>query len=111
MQWLLLTGAIGVEVCATLALRASDGFTRVTWAAVTVAGYLLAFVLLSQVLRLGMPVGVAYAIWSGVGVALTAVAGKFLWDDPLTPFMGLGILLIIGGVALVQSGTPSHGGG
>jgi small multidrug resistance pump len=108
MQWVLLASAICVEVCATLALRASDGFTKLAWSAATVFGYLLAFVLLSQVLKLGMPVGIAYAVWSGVGVALTAIAGKILWDDPLTSSMGLGILLIIVGVALVQSGTHSH---
>ncbi|MGH3661365.1 MAG: DMT family transporter [Micromonosporaceae bacterium] len=108
MQWVLLASAIFVEVCATLALRASDGFTKLGWSAATVCGYLLAFVLLSQVLKLGMPVGIAYGVWSGVGVALTAVAGKLLWDDPLTYSMALGILLIIFGVALVQSGAPSH---
>ncbi|CAN5783913.1 multidrug efflux SMR transporter [soil metagenome] len=105
MIWLILGGAILCEVSGTLAMRASEGFTRLGWLGVTLVGYLISFTLLAQVLKMGMPVGIAYGIWAACGVALTAVAGKVLWDDPLTPVMGVGIVLIIGGVLLVELGS------
>lgn len=107
MQWLLLSAAILTEVGGTLAMRASDGFTKPPWLAATAVGYVIAFVLLAQVLKLGMPVGVAYGVWAAIGVALTAVAGKLLWDDPLTLTMGLGIVFIMFGVVLVESGAEA----
>lgn len=103
--WLLLLGAIAAEIVGTLSLRASDGLTRLPWLGGTAVGYVLAFVLLAQVLKLGMPVGIAYGIWAGLGVAITAVAGRLIWDDPLTWTMALGIVLIIGGVLLVETGS------
>jgi small multidrug resistance pump len=105
MMWLVLGAAIAAELVGTLAMRASEGFTRLPWLAVTAIGYVVAFVLLAQVLKLGMPVGIAYGIWSGVGVAITAVAGRVIWDDPLTLTMAVGIALIIGGVLLVETGS------
>ena len=105
MTWLLLMGAIAAELVGTLSLRASDGLTRLPWVAATVIGYVISFVLLAQVLKLGLPVGIAYGIWAALGVAITAVAGRLIWDDPLTVTMGLGIVLIIGGVLLVETGA------
>lgn len=109
MTWILLGSAIVTEVAGTLALRASEGLTRLPWVLATVAGYIAAFALLAQVLRLGMPVGVAYGIWAAVGVALTAIAGRLLWADPLTPVMGMGIALIMAGVLLVEVGAQPSG--
>ncbi|MEU1824926.1 SMR family transporter [Streptomyces abikoensis] len=65
--WLLLAGAIGAEVTATVALRASDGLSRPLASAVVVAGYVTAFFLLSRVLARGLELGVAYGIWSACG--------------------------------------------
>jgi small multidrug resistance pump len=107
VTWFLLGLAIVSEVAGTLSLRASDGLSRVSWAAATLVGYIIAFALLAQVLKLGMPVGVAYGIWAAIGVALTALAGRVLWGDPLTPVMGLGIALIAGGVLLVELGSKA----
>ncbi len=76
--------------------------------AVVVVGYVAAFVGLSVVLRWGMPLAVAYGIWGAVGVALTALLGAVLFDDPLTWPMILGILLIMIGVGLVEAGRPHH---
>jgi small multidrug resistance pump len=73
--------------------------------ALTGLGYLVSFTLLAQVLKMGMPVGIAYGIWAAVGVAVTAVAGRLIWDDPLTWTMALGIALIMGGVLLVEPGA------
>ena len=108
MTWALLTGAILTEVAGTLALRASEGFSKLVPSLIVVAGYIVSFVLLAIVLDRGLPVGVAYAIWAGIGVALVAILGKFLFDDPLTALSALGIALIIAGVVLVESAAEAH---
>ncbi|MFV8164114.1 DMT family transporter [Mycobacterium sp. 134] len=109
-MWLALTGAILVEVFATLALRASDGFRRKVWVVPVVAGYVMSFYLLWLALSLGVPVGIAYGIWTACGVALVAVIAKFLFKDPLTPVMMLGIALIVSGVFTIElAGVgPAH---
>ncbi|OBJ70732.1 multidrug efflux SMR transporter [Mycobacterium sp. 1274756.6] len=108
--WLLLAGAIAFEVCATLSLRASEGFTRLVWAGPVVVGYAVSFALLALVLKRGMPVGVAYGVWSGVGVAATAVAARFLFDDPFTWLMAAGVALIGAGVFLLEFGATTGAG-
>ncbi|KOX11294.1 multidrug efflux SMR transporter [Nocardiopsis sp. NRRL B-16309] len=104
-QWLFLLTAILLEVTATLSLRAA--LDHPGWFAVVGLGYLGAFVALSHVLRLGMGVGVAYGVWAATGVALTAVLATFLFGDPLTASMGLGIALVIGGVLCVELGSQA----
>src|SRR5215218_2305845 len=101
-MWLALAGAILVEVVATLALRASDGFRKKAWIAPIVAGYLVSFYLLWVSLGLGMPVGIAYGVWSACGVALVAVIARFLFAEPLTWMMAAGIALIVGGVLMIE---------
>ena len=93
-MWLALAGAILVEVAATLSLRASDGFRKKAWIVPIIVGYLLSFYLLWVSLGLGMPVGIAYGVWSACGVALVAVLARFLFKEPLTLMMGLGLSLI-----------------
>ncbi|MFZ4893688.1 DMT family transporter [Plantibacter sp. Mn2098] len=105
MTWLLLAGAIVTEVAATLSLSASKGFTRKRWIAPVVIGYLTAFSLLAVVLAEGMPVGVAYGVWAACGVALTAILSRVLFKEPLTWVMSVGIVLIVGGVLLVEFGA------
>jgi small multidrug resistance pump len=100
--WYLLAGAILAEVCGTLALRASDGFSRVLPSAIVVVGYGTSFFLLSRCLKAGMRLGTAYAVWSSLGIVLIATAGRFLFDDPVTTRMMFGIGFIIVGVVLVQ---------
>jgi small multidrug resistance pump len=101
-MWLTLAGAIVVEVFATLSLRASNGFAKKVWIAPVVIGYLASFVLLSVTLSLGMPVGVAYGVWSAAGVALIAVIARLVFAEPLTPLMMAGIGLIIAGVLTIE---------
>lgn len=101
--WILLIGAITVEVAGTLALRASQD--RSAWLALVVTGYAGSFVLLTLVLRAGMPVGVAYGIWGAAGTALTAMLAAVLFGDPFTWPIVAGIALIIGGVLLVELGS------
>ena len=105
---LALAGAILVEVFATLSLRASDGFRKKAWVVPVVAGYLASFYLLWVSLGLGMPVGIAYGVWSACGVALVAVIARFLFDEPLTWLMGFGIALIIGGVLTIEMVGAAH---
>ncbi|MER7419471.1 multidrug efflux SMR transporter [Micromonospora peucetia] len=102
-QWLYLTGAIGLEVTGTLALRAANDHSG--WIALVVVGYILSFVFLSAVLREGMPVGVAYGIWAASGVTLTALLAALLFGDALTWLMGLGFAVIVAGVLLVELGS------
>ncbi|MGW0160920.1 DMT family transporter [Mycobacterium sp. NPDC003323] len=107
-MWLALAGAIAMEVVATLSLRASEGFRRRRWIAPVAAGYLVSFYLLWLSLSLGMPVGVAYGIWTACGVALVAVAARVLFRDPLTWRMLAGIALIIAGVLTIEMGGVGH---
>jgi small multidrug resistance pump len=102
-NWVLLGAAIVIEVAATLSLRASQD--QSAWLVVVVAGYLAAFVLLTMVLRTGMPVGVAYGIWGALGTAGTAVLAAIIFSDPFTWPIVAGIALIIAGVLLVEIGS------
>ena len=101
---MILFLAILSEVVGTVALKASDGFARLG-PSVVVVGYGLSFYLLALALK-QIPLGVAYAIWSGLG---TAVAGILLWRESLN-LAGVGILLIIAGVVLLNvfSGASAH---
>ena len=101
-MWLALTGAILFEVMGTVALRASDGFRKRRWIIPVSVGYLASFYLLWLTLSLGMYVGIAYGVWTACGVALVAVVARFLFDEPLTWLMGLGIALIIAGVLTIE---------
>lgn len=104
MQYLLLFCAIVVEVIATLSLRGAATGRNGLYVVVAV-GYLLAFTMLAGSLRLGMPLGVAYGIWAAAGVALTAVAARYFFNEPLTRRMIGGIGLILVGVLLIELGA------
>lgn len=109
MSWLYLAIAILAEVTATSSLKASQGFTRLWPSVVVVVGYAFAFFLLSLTLR-AIPVGVAYVIWSGVGIVLVTVVGWLAYGQRLDPPSLLGIGLIILGVAVLKlfSGAADH---
>ncbi len=107
MYW-ALAGAIVFEVFATLALRASEGFRKKAWIAPIVVGYLASFYLLWLTLALGMPVGIAYGVWTACGVALVAVIARFVFTEPLTWLMALGIALVIGGVLTIELAGVAH---
>jgi small multidrug resistance pump len=107
-MWFVLAMAIGVEVFATLGLRASDGFRKKAWIAPVVAGYLASFYLLWLTLALGMPVGIAYGVWTACGVALVAVIARYFFGDPLTLKMLIGIALVIGGVLTIELAGVVH---
>lgn len=99
--WLYLSVAIVSEVIATSALKAADGFTRPLPSLVVVAGYATAFWFLSLTLRT-MPVGIAYAVWSGVGIALIALIGWLVFGQTLDAPALLGLALIVAGVVVLS---------
>ncbi|SFI38774.1 SMR family transporter [Nitrosomonas sp. Nm34] len=108
-QWILLSLAILSEVIATSFLKATEGFTRFWPSLVVVVGYLLAFYLLSLTLKI-IPVGIAYAIWSGAGVVLIAIIGWLFLEQSLDIPAIIGLLLIVAGVLIINvfSKTVSH---
>ncbi|HEY9413511.1 MAG TPA: multidrug efflux SMR transporter [Pseudonocardia sp.] len=105
--WVLLGGAIVSEVCATISLKISDGFSRLGPAVVVVVGYLASFVLLGMVLKRGMSVGVAYGVWSACGVALVALIGVAFLEEGLTWVQVGGLVLVILGVVAIEAGAPA----
>jgi small multidrug resistance pump len=107
-MWWALTGAILIEVVATLSLRASDGFRRKAWLLPVIAGYVASFYLLWVALSLGMPVGIAYGVWTACGVALVAILARFMFSEPLTPMMAAGIALIVAGVLTIEMAGAVH---
>ncbi|MDC0675057.1 DMT family transporter [Nannocystis radixulma] len=105
MGYLFLAGAIVCEVIATAFLRYTSGERAVWWAyPIVVGGYVLAFVALSLALGRGLPLGLAYAIWAGVGVVLVAIVSRVAFAERLTPAQLLGVALVVGGVVLLELG-------
>jgi len=99
--WLFLSLAIVSEVFATSALKASDGFTKLGPSVAVAVGYGAAFYLLSLTLR-AIPVGIAYAVWSGVGIVLVSAIAWVLFDQRLDGPALLGISLILAGVVVLN---------
>jgi small multidrug resistance pump len=106
--WPPLLVAIALEVSATLSLRAAEGFTHPLWLILVVLGYTGSLWLLSVVLDRGMPVGVAYGIWSAIGVVLTAILGSVLFGELLGPVQIVGVGVIVVGVLLVELGSHTR---
>ena len=109
MPWLYLILAVAAETVGTSALKASEGFTRTIPSLVVPVAYSASFWLLATVLRT-VPVGVAYAIWSGLGVILIAVIGRVVFGQRLDGPALLGMALIVVGIVVMQlfSDTTGH---
>lgn len=101
MKWFYLVIAIIAEVIATSALKPSAGFTRIIPSIVVVIGYGVAFFLLSLTLK-SLPIGIVYAIWSGVGIALISFIGFFVFKQKLDFPAIIGIIFIIIGVIVIK---------
>jgi len=101
--------AILSEVIATTSLKFSEGFTKLIPSVIVVIGYGLSFYLLSLSLKV-FPIGIAYAIWSGVGLVLTVIAGILIWRETLDWARVIGIILIILGIVVINlfSGVTTH---
>ena len=97
----ILFFAVLTEVAATTSLKFSEGFTKLVPSIIVVVGYGLSFYLLSITLKV-MPIGIAYALWSGIGITLTVLAGKIIWNESLDWARILGIVLIIAGILVIN---------
>jgi small multidrug resistance pump len=93
--------AVLSEVTATTALKLSEGFTKFVPSLVVVAGYGLSFYLLSLSLKV-IPIGTAYALWSGIGIVLTVIIGIMFWQEQMDWARGIGIALIIIGILVIN---------
>ena len=93
--------AVLSEVTATTALKFSEGFTKLVPSVIVVVGYGLSFYLLSLALKV-MPIGIAYALWSGIGIVLTVIAGMVLWRESLDWARAIGIVLIMAGILIIN---------
>lgn len=100
-SWLFLGVAIIAEVVATSSLKASDGFTKLWPSLVVILGYAIAFYFLSLTLRV-IPVGIAYAIWAGLGILLISLVGFLVFGQKLDFASLLGMALIVAGVMVIK---------
>ncbi|MEJ2889656.1 DMT family transporter [Actinomycetospora aeridis] len=98
----LLAATIVCEVLGTLALPASEGFTRVPGTVGVLLGYAAAIILFSRALDHGLPLGIAYATVTGCGLVSATAVSAVLLDEPVTAPQGLGLVLILGGALLLQ---------
>ncbi|MBT2213239.1 multidrug efflux SMR transporter [Actinomadura sp. NEAU-AAG7] len=103
MPYVLLALAIAFEVTATLAMRGSEGFTRLGPAAIVVAGYLISFVFMAKALT-SLNVGPVYAIWSALGTIGAFAGGVLLFDEPVRPLTVAGAVIIVLGVIVMNLG-------
>ena len=108
-NWMFLFIAIIAEVIATSALKSSEGFSKPIASVVVVVGYIVAFYFLSLTLK-AIPVGIAYAIWSGVGIVLITTVAWFIFGQKLDLWGIVGIALIMSGVLILNllSKTSVH---
>jgi small multidrug resistance pump len=109
VHYLYLSIAILAEVIATSSLKSAQEFTKLGPTICVILGYCCAFYFLTLSLRV-FPIGIAYAIWSGVGIVLIAIAAKFLYNQVLDLPAILGIFMITSGVIIIQlfSKTSAH---
>ena len=104
--YLYLTIAIAAEIIATSALKASDGFSKITPSIVVIGGYGISFYFLSLSLRV-IPMGIAYAIWSGVGITFISLIAWLFFKQSLDLATIIGIGLIIAGVVVLNAFAKS----
>jgi small multidrug resistance pump len=107
VSWTLLGAAIIAEVAATMSLKLSDGFTKLIPSAVVIVGYVLSFYLLAQILQRGMNIGIVYAVWSAIGVALIVLIDVLWFDERLTTIQTTGLFLVVAGVVALELGGAS----
>lgn len=101
MSYLYLGVAIIAEVVATSALKSSQGFTKPLASIVVIVGYCIAFYCLSIVLKT-IPIGIAYAIWAGLGIVLITIVGYFFYQQKLDAAAVIGMTLIVSGVVIIN---------
>jgi small multidrug resistance pump len=108
-SWLFLTLAIIAEVVATSALKSSEGFSRLAPTAVVIIGYVVAFYFLALAIKV-IPVGIAYAVWAGLGIVLISLIGWLVFQQKLDAPAIIGMAMILSGVMVINlfSNTSAH---
>ncbi len=101
---LLLAAAILAEMAATVSLKLSDGFTKLAPSTIVIVGYVVSFALLAKILTRGMSLGVVYAVWSGIGVALIALIDVVWFGERLSLLQVSGLFFVIAGVVALELG-------
>lgn len=101
MHWVYLVTAILAEVVATSSLKLAEGFTKLVPSIIVVAGYSASFYFLSLALKY-IPLGIAYAIWCGIGIVLVTLVGWFFYKQAMDIPAMIGIVLIFAGVLLIN---------
>ena len=100
-KWILLSFAIISEVIATSSLKSTEGFTKLWPSVIVLVGYSAAFYFLSLTLDT-IPIGVAYAVWSGIGIAGIALVSVFFFEQRLDAGAIIGMALIVAGVVVLR---------
>lgn len=99
-----LSFAIVSEVLGTTFMKMSEGFTHPVFGLATAVCYVISFVLLTLALK-HLSLGMAYGIWGGVGTLLTTLVGIVVWNDPFSAIVGIGMVAVVAGIALLSKGT------
>jgi small multidrug resistance pump len=107
LQVLLLLFTIGLEVLGTISLKLSQGFTKPVPSILVAVGYGFSFYFLALLLKQNVPVGIIYAIWSGLGTVAIVVIGVWLWGEKLSLPIIVGIAMVIVGVMLINLTAPN----
>lgn len=100
----LLAVSIVAEVIGTTLMKLSEGFTEPLYSLGTIVAYVISFGIFVVVLKY-VQLGLAYGIWGGVGTAITTMIGCIGWGEPFTLFTGVGVVLIVGGIILMNAGV------
>lgn len=109
MHWILLAIGVAIELLATTALKLSDGFTNPWFAGFTLICFGLAFYVMSLVVRT-MPLGIAYSVWAGGGIAGVVMIGALVFGQTLDGYAYVGIGLILAGVIVLNALSTAAGG-
>ncbi len=104
MPYLFLLVAIALEVLGTSLLKATEGFTKLLPTVVCLGSYAAAFAALAWAIKHDLPVGVAYAMWSGLGTAAIVAIGVLFLHEPINLAKIVGVVMVIGGVAVLNLG-------
>lgn len=108
--WVLLASAVLTEVCGTLLLRASEGFTRPLVSLGVLVGYGVSILLFSRVLDQGTALGIAYSTLTGFGLISATLASRLIFHDPVAPTQLVGLVLIAAGAVALQLSAPAPTG-
>ena len=109
MHWILLAIGVSMEILASASLKLSDGFTKIGYAGLTLVCFAVAFYVMSLVVRT-MPLGIAYSVWAGGGIAGVTLMGVLVFGQELDGYAYLGIGLILAGVLVLNALSSAASG-